>query len=120
MATYVLSHPWEVQQMGDGTLIRLTPRDLNVETVSVLADELFELALENGQTTLYLDFDRVACLASIVAGKLFVLARRLRELGGRLVLHNLRPAVQECLEAEGWPNDVEPVVAARRTDTPRS
>jgi len=100
---HILSHPWEVQRLKDGTLIEVSHRDLDMETVSVLIDELFELAVESGRPTLYLDFARVNCLATVVAGKLFVLDRKLHEVAGRLVLRNLSPALQERLQEEGWP-----------------
>ena len=109
MSLHVLSHPWEVQAVADGTLVRITPRDLNVETVSVLADELFELALESGPPTLYMDLGAVTHLPVVVCGKLLALQRRLHEVGGRLVLKNLNPTPQEEAAAESGPEESAPV-----------
>jgi anti-anti-sigma factor len=103
MSLHVLSHPWEVQEVEFGVLVKLNPRDLDVRTVSILPDELFELALESDRPKLYLDFTRISVVPSLVPGKLVALDRRLREHGGRIVLCHLRPAVQELFEAEGWP-----------------
>jgi anti-anti-sigma regulatory factor len=97
-----------VQEVEYGVLVKLNPRDLDVRTVSILADELFELALESGRPKLYLDFTRITMLPSLVPGKLIALDRRLRQIGGRVVLCNLCPDVQEHFEAEGWPADAAP------------
>ena len=96
MSLHVLSHAWEVQEVKDGTLVRITQRDLDVETMSILADELFELALESDPSTLYLDFGQVRSLPSVVFGKLFALERKLRDTGGRLVVRGLNRASYEA------------------------
>ena len=105
MSLYVLSHLWEVKDVEDGTSVKLSHRDMDVQTLSILADELSELALEGSQPKLYLDFGKVHFLTSVVIGKLFSVDRRLRESGGRLVLFNLEPAVREMFEAVNWPAD---------------
>ena len=103
MSLRILSHPWEVQDLEDALLVKITPRDLDVGTVSVLTDELFELAQESGQRCLSLDFAEVHVLPSMVVGKLFALDRRLREVGGQLFLCNLEPSISELLQAESCP-----------------
>jgi anti-anti-sigma factor len=108
MPLHVLSHPWEVQETDTGPLIKITYRDLNVRTVSILADELFELALESDGSHLYLDFEDVQVLASVVPGKLFALNRRLREAGKHLALCNLNPALKQLFPSEHWPNGSTP------------
>ena len=105
MSLYVLAHPWEVQDIQDGTVVPISRRDLDVETISILTDELFELALESGLPRLYLDFARVDSLTSLAVGKLFATNRRLQDIGGRIILCNLSPALQEVFEAVNWPKD---------------
>jgi len=105
MSLHAISHPWEVQDLENGLLVTITPRDLDVGVVSILADDLFELVRENGQRNLTLDFAAVQVLPVVVVGKLFVLDRKLREMGGRLLLRNLNRAVKELLKAESWPVD---------------
>jgi anti-anti-sigma regulatory factor len=106
MSLLILSHPWEVHEVADGTSVKITRRDLDVETISILADELFELALEDSNPPkLYVDFAEVHSLPSIVFGKLFALDRRLREAGGSLVVRNLKPPQQKPSEAETRPDD---------------
>jgi len=104
MALHVFSHPWEVQRVGDGTVVKITRRDLDVATVSILADELYDLALEASPPTLYLDFGEVSCLSGVVCGKLLALERRLREAGGRLVLRNLNLAQEEAAPRDSGPD----------------
>jgi anti-anti-sigma factor len=108
MSLHVLSHPWEVREVEDGTLVTITRKDLDAATASVLAGELFDLARESGAPTLYLDLGQVSCLPSVVCGKLFALNRKLHEAGGRLVLLNLSPAVQEMMQAEKRPDGPTP------------
>ena len=105
MSLYVLSHFWEVEDVEDGTSVTITHRDLDVHTLSILTDELFELALESGRQNLYLDFGNVTFMTTVVMGKLFALDRRLREGGGSLILSNLDPALREVFEAVNWPAD---------------
>ena len=105
MSLYVLSHLWEVKDVEDGTSVKLTHRDLDVHTLSILADELAELALESHQPNLYLDFGKVNLLNTVVIGKLFAVDRRLREEGGRLILSNLSPALREVFQAVNWPDE---------------
>jgi anti-anti-sigma regulatory factor len=108
MPLHVLSHPWEVHETDTGPLVKLTHRDLNVRTVSILTDELFELALESDGSNLFVDFEDVRFLATVVPGKLFSLNRRLRESGKRLVLCNLSPPLNELFPAEHWPDGSTP------------
>jgi anti-anti-sigma factor len=106
MSLHVLAHPWVVQDVEDGTSVKLTHWDLDVHTLSILADELEELARESGLPMLYLDFANVRVLTSVIVGKLFALERRLRDVGAQLVLCNLNPALRVIFQAVNWP--VEP------------
>jgi anti-anti-sigma factor len=106
MSLHILAHPWTVQEVEDGTSVKLTHRDLDVLTLAILADELVELAREGDQPNLYLDFGNVCYLTSVVLGKLFALARRLAEVGGRLVVCNPNPILREMFQAANWPGDV--------------
>jgi len=105
MSLYVLSHLWEVKDVEDGVSVKLTHRDLDVQTLSILADELAELALESGQPNLYLDFGKVRFLNTVFLGKLIAADRRLREEGGKIVLTNLSPGLREVFQAVNWPLD---------------
>lgn len=95
MSMHFVTHPWEVQDVDDGTVVRLTEEDLR----QAHTDELLELALESGRPNLYLDLLEVRTLSARLASKLFVLDRRLRAMGGRLILCNLAPLLCDALQA---------------------
>jgi anti-anti-sigma factor len=99
MSLYILAHPWQVQDLADGTVVPLTHRDLDVETLSIFTEELCELAHENNLPRLYLDFERVTSLTSVALGKIYAVDRRLRDIGVRLVVCNLNPALQAMFQA---------------------
>jgi anti-anti-sigma regulatory factor len=96
MSMHFVSHPWEVQDVEDGTVVKLTERDLQDPGLTI---DLLELALESGRPRLFLDLLEVRAMSSGVAGKLFALDRQLREANGRLVLTNLAPTLCEALQA---------------------
>jgi anti-anti-sigma regulatory factor len=95
MSMHFVSHPWEVQDTDDGTVVKLTEEDLRAAQI----DELLELARESGRPNLYLDLLEVRMLPAHTAGKLFGLDRRLRAAGGRLILCNLATRLCEALQA---------------------
>ena len=99
MPMHFCSHPWEVRDVEDGTLVTITERDLETTNIPVLVDDLFELVLESGQPNLYLDFADVRLLPSVVMGKLISLDNKLRERGGRLVVSNLDPVIYKSFQA---------------------
>jgi anti-anti-sigma regulatory factor len=98
MPMHFVSHPWQVEDVADGTVVKLTEPDLRD---TELADELLELALENGHPRLYLDLLAVGWMPSTVAARLFRLDRRLRASGGCLILTNLASPLCEALQARG-------------------
>lgn len=91
------THPWEVQDLEDGTLVVFSQRDLDPESVAVLVDDLYELVLESGRPNLYLDFGRIHLLATMVIGKLISLDKKLQTHGGKLILGNVKPDLHEIL-----------------------
>lgn len=99
MSFHFCSHPWEVQDVADGTVAKLMPRDLNKETIPVLVEDLYELVQESGRPNLYLDLAEIRVLASVILGKMLALDKSLREHGGRLVLLHLDPLVYRMFQA---------------------
>ena len=92
MSFHFCAHSWEVRDLDDGTLVAIGNRDLSRDTIPVLVDELMELVLESGQPNLYLDFERIGLISSVVVAKMLALDTRLREQGGRLILLNVNPS----------------------------
>ncbi len=91
-------HAWEVQEVADGILVKVTHRDLDAGTAMLLFDDLLELAQERGRHNLYLDCGLVEFLSSAVLGRLMLLDRKLRDAGGRLTLFSLNPQLKELLQ----------------------
>ena len=79
MSLRFCTHPWEVTDLEDGTIVGLSQRDLDPDTVAILVDDLHELALESGRPRLYIDLTRVHQLATVVMGKMIAL--NLRQIG---------------------------------------
>jgi anti-anti-sigma regulatory factor len=99
MSLQFLSCSWEVQTIEAGIVVTLSQEEWDSKAVWVLFDELFELALEYGRPTLYVDFGNVRSVAVIVFGKLITLDKRLREVECRLVLCNVKPALYQSFRA---------------------
>jgi anti-anti-sigma factor len=99
MSLHFCSHPWEVRDVEDGTVVTLLPRDLDIETVPVLVEDLFELVQESGRPMLYLDLGAIRQLASVVTGKLLSLDAKLRQHGGRLILLQIEPLIYRMFQA---------------------
>jgi anti-sigma B factor antagonist len=99
MPFHFLSHPWEVRNLQDGLLVRMAHRDLDALTVPALADELYDLVVENGLKNLYLDMGQIQHITSMAIGKLLSLDTRLHRIDGRLILTNLDPSVHQILQA---------------------
>jgi anti-anti-sigma regulatory factor len=104
MSLHVIAHPWEVYQYRDRVLVKLRPRDVGTEALSVLADDLVQLAQESGHNSLHLDFQQIQIITSVVVGKIVSLEKRLRSAGVRLQLINLSPVLREVFEAVSWPH----------------
>ena len=56
MSFHFVSHPWHVQEMADGTSVKVSAQDLDESTIAILVDELFDLSMAEGRPNLFLDF----------------------------------------------------------------
>jgi anti-anti-sigma regulatory factor len=99
MALQVLSEFWSADAVHDGVVVELSQEVLDSRAVWVLFDELFELAVDSGLSTLYVDFQNVRRLASIVFGKLITLDKKLRDIDCRLIICNPDPFVYQSFRA---------------------
>ena len=66
MSMHFVSHPWEVRDVEDGTVVKLSEADL---CEAGLTDDLLELALESGRPNLYLDLLEVRSVSSRVVSR---------------------------------------------------
>lgn len=86
----------QIEPMGDITVVTFTRRSiLTGETVEAIAQQLYQLAEQEGRRKLVLNFGNVDRLASAMLGKLLLLNRKLRGLGGKLVLCRIAPHLYE-------------------------
>ncbi len=77
-------------------ILRLRETQLNSETMSeTLRDQLLALYLQSAAVHAILDLRAVRYLSSAGFRPLLSLNRHVRERGGRLILCNLRPEVEE-------------------------
>jgi anti-anti-sigma factor len=101
MGFHFCAHAWEVRHAGDGTLVKLSPRDLDAGTMPVLVDELLDLVRESGQPHLYLDFTNLQQLPSEMHEKLLELNNQVKQTGGRLILLNVTGTIHDQLRESG-------------------
>lgn len=114
MSFHFVSHPWCVQEIEDGTLVRISVRDLDDATIAILVDDLFDLSLAEGRPNLYLDFQEIRVFPNSLTGQLIALDEKLREVGGRLVLQNVQPSTVKTLQK----TDVLEMIGIGAANTP--
>jgi anti-sigma B factor antagonist len=79
------------------TLVRFHGSEIHFDTwnTPLIFDELNQLLEEAGRCRLALDLSNVVYLFSDPLGKLLALHKRLNLVGGRLILFNLKPEVED-------------------------
>ena len=99
MSTEPHSYLLEVEQIGEVTVIKFTPRKiLEEDTTEVIGEQLFSLVKNAGCRKLVLDFSRVERLTSVMLGKVVALHQKAEAAGGRLNLCKIQPRVYEIFE----------------------
>jgi DNA-binding NtrC family response regulator/anti-anti-sigma regulatory factor len=92
--------PLEVEHVHDATIVNFKERALQDDAVAdTVGAQLLDLAEVTGPHRLILNFANVEQLTSLWLGKLIALHKRLRAIGGQLVLYNLIPAIREVLHS---------------------
>ena len=119
MAADTQSDVFEVEPLGDATVVRFTRRTiLDPDMIATVGDRLLALfAQPGGQRHLILDFARVESLTSAMLGRLIALHQAIAAGGGRLVFCNVDPFLMQIFTICKVPDSV-PVLpdldAARR------
>jgi anti-anti-sigma factor len=89
-------------EAGNAAVARFTVHSIRDEQFILRTfEELNRLADQYSRHNLILDFGGVEAFASLAIGKLVALNAKLRQLGGRLALCNLTPAVTEVIHIMG-------------------
>ena len=98
MSFHFVSHPWHVQEMDDGTLVKVSAQDLDESTIAILVDDLFDLSMAEGRPNLYLDFQEVRHFPNNLTRQLVALDEKLCDVGGRLILQNIQPSIAKSIQ----------------------
>jgi anti-sigma B factor antagonist len=93
-----------VESVGAVTVIRFGRVGiLEDEAVALVRERLFDLVDREGRRLFVLNFGKLAGLTSRLLGQLVALEHRLRAVGGRLVLCEVSPFLDEFFEAAELP-----------------
>ncbi len=113
-----LSRWFQTEDIGNVTIVRLTgAKSLDEQTSRAVGAELSALADKMAGRKLVLNFIDVEYLSSGALGVLLTLNKKLRDIGGKLVLVNIDPKLYEVLEVTKLnkllnisddPNDIDP------------
>ncbi len=89
----------EVSEVGEVAVIRFVDRKIIDEVaIQELGDELFALVEEENRANLLLNFSGVEFLSSAALGKLITLDKKVKAVGGRLKLSNIRPRIYDVFK----------------------
>ena len=89
---------FEWSDVGGIVVVRFTVKVLRDEgIIRSIFDELDRL-LESGRTRMVMNFAGLQVFASYAIGKLISLDSRVKQLGGRLVMSDLTPIVDEIVD----------------------
>jgi anti-anti-sigma factor len=99
MPLQLCSDNWQLTSLDADIVVTVNRRDLDVQSVSLLVDEVSELASANQSSTVYLDCGNVRRLAGTAFGKFISLAKKLRDRDGNLVLSNVDAGVYQSFRA---------------------
>lgn len=81
---------------GDVAMARFVDRKIiDAANIQELGDELFSLVEKDQKKILILNFATVEFLSSAALNKLIILDKKLKGLGGKMRLCNLRPEIYE-------------------------
>jgi stage II sporulation protein AA (anti-sigma F factor antagonist) len=94
----LIYHHLGVWKHGNAIVIRFGDHQILDEfTVRKIAEELYSVAEREDCHHLVLDFSSVLSLTSLMLGKLLMLRKKMASKGGRLVLCDISPEVQDVL-----------------------
>jgi anti-sigma B factor antagonist len=90
----------QIDDIGDVTVVGFVScQVLDERNMLAAADELCDIIDNQGRRKLLLSFRTVEYISSTALGTLITLNKRLKEVGGKLVLCNLHPQLYEVFEA---------------------
>jgi anti-sigma B factor antagonist len=88
-----------VQNIGGVVVVNLGGSALlDMPTIDLLGQRLYELVDAQAQRKIVLDFSKVRLLSSSLLGVLVKLQRKAKDIGGRVVICGLRPELQKAFK----------------------
>lgn len=89
----------EVDNVGEVAIITFTDKKLLDEhNIQVIGKQLFSLVDELGKKNILLNFSNIEYLAAAAMGKLITLNKKVNQVGGKLVLCEIDPAIYEVFK----------------------
>jgi anti-sigma B factor antagonist len=89
----------EIEQVGAVSVVKFTRAEfLDDRTIEEVGERLFGYVERMGVRHLVLNFQGVERMASLMLGKIMTLHRKLKAVGGRLVLCNVDPSIYWVFE----------------------
>jgi anti-anti-sigma factor len=92
----------QIEQTARDRITVLAPNGRIDTTTSPALDDAVRAAVDGGSRALVVDFTKVDYISSAGLRVLLVLAKRMRELGGRLVLCGFGPPVRQVFHLAGF------------------
>jgi anti-sigma B factor antagonist len=91
------SSPWvlDVEAIGPTMVVRFLPPAGRDDTIGYALGVYLLALAEEGATHMVLNFGAVDYVNSLLLGKVFVLAKKVKGLGGQLILCRVRPTVYD-------------------------
>jgi anti-sigma B factor antagonist len=88
-----------VEVVDDIAVVRFVqPRILDEEVIDHLGSELIRFVEQDGCRRMVLVFAQVDAMATHMLGELLVLHKKMKSVGGRLVLCEFRPSLREVFD----------------------
>jgi anti-sigma B factor antagonist len=105
----------DIENVGDVTVVHFKDKSiLEEQNIQFIAEQLLDLVGARGARKIMLDFRSVEYLSSAFLGRLVELHSKVHAAGGRLVLCNVAPQIQEFFEI----TKVNKLLDIKRDDDP--
>src|SRR4029453_4181762 len=88
----------EVEDIGDVTVVNFIDEKIDEQNIQAIGNELFHLVAKLGRRKICLNLPNGEYLSSAALGKFISLQKKLNSLGGRLILCNIAPAINEVFD----------------------
>lgn len=99
MSSSSRSRSLEVEQVGEVTVVRFTCAELlEDEAIELLGGQLYALVDHLGRRQLVLNLGPVRRMASLMLGKIMTLHKKLKPVGGKLILCGIDPEIRRIFD----------------------